>query len=100
VSVYTCENGADALHEVKSRPATFFSAIITDLQMPIMDGRALVRALEELPVETPTIVLISAYEASVAQRELNAHAAFEKPFDPFALLERVRAFADMRQEGE
>src|SRR5689334_11355430 len=60
--VYMAAHGADALREVQAHPAEFFSVILCDLEMPVMDGRGLVRALGELSVATP-LMLVSAYGA-------------------------------------
>jgi DNA-binding response OmpR family regulator len=87
IAVYMAGNGQEALDMVKERQ---FDLLIVDLQMPVMDGRTFVRELRALPCDTPVLVL-SAYEAQRAQRELGAEAGMDKPFDPTMLTERVRA---------
>jgi CheY-like chemotaxis protein len=92
LAVHACENGADALKELKTRPKDFFSVIVTDLKMPIMDGYEVVRAVQELPVAAP-VMLISGHGPEAAGRELGVADALEKPFDPFELAERVKSLA-------
>jgi len=36
--VHTAENGKEALELVKQKPKTFFSVIMLDINMPVMDG--------------------------------------------------------------
>jgi len=84
--VRTAADGRMALDEVRQRA---FDAIVLDLQMPVMDGRAFYRALRGLSSDVP-VLLLSAYEGRSAQRELGADDALDKPFDPFVLIERLR----------
>jgi CheY-like chemotaxis protein len=84
--VHMDENGAAALEVVRgSRP---FDLIVLDLTMPVMDGPTFFRALRALPCGSP-VLLLSAYGAQAARRELGAEAAMDKPFDPFLLADRV-----------
>jgi DNA-binding response OmpR family regulator len=55
--------------------------ITLDLRLPDLNGRQLFRRIRETGIEAP-IVIVSAYGARAAQRELGADAAVEKPFDP------------------
>ena len=63
-------------------------AIILDLEMPVMNGRAFYRALRADGHQTPVLIL-SAYGAKSAQAELGANAALDKPFEPDELVERT-----------
>ena len=36
--IETAENGLEALEKVKAHPRTYFTAIVLDISMPIMDG--------------------------------------------------------------
>jgi len=85
--VASAANGETALAEVEAnRP----DAIVLDLEMPVMDGRAFFRTLRARGDRTPVLVL-SAYNARRAQRELGADGHLEKPFDPEALIGAVRS---------
>jgi CheY-like chemotaxis protein len=84
--VHMAEHGAAALEAVRSSHQ--YDLIVLDLQMPIMDGPTFYRELRALPSDVP-VLLLSAYGAQAARRELGAEAAMDKPFDPFILVERV-----------
>src|SRR5687767_170645 len=60
------------------------NAIILDLNMPEMDGREFFRRAREIGYGGPVLIL-SAYGAEAAQKELGAEAALSKPFEPQAL---------------
>jgi DNA-binding response OmpR family regulator len=86
IEVVSAADGLEGLDAIESRPV---DAIVLDLQMPRMDGRAFLRELRRRGNATPVIIL-SAYGAEQARRELQAEAALEKPFDPDVLIGRVR----------
>ena len=65
-----------------------FDAVVLDLQMPGLDGRGLFRAMRSRGYEMP-VLLLSAYGARSAARELGADASMEKPFDIDELIERI-----------
>jgi DNA-binding response OmpR family regulator len=65
------------------------STIILDLNMPLMDGRTYFGELRVLTRRTP-VMLLSAFDAEAAQRELGAEAAMSKPFDPVQLTDHVQ----------
>jgi DNA-binding response OmpR family regulator len=75
-----------ALDEVTKSPP---DAIILDLEMPLMNGRAFFQAAREAGVRTP-ILILSAYGARNAQQELGAEAFVDKPFEPELLLDKAR----------
>lgn len=85
--VCTAANGALALDQISIEQMP--DAIVLDLEMPVMDGRSFYRALRKLGIEVPVLVL-SAYGARSAQRELGANAYLNKPFDPEELVSQVR----------
>ena len=79
--------GRSALEKIKARPP---DAIVLDLRMPDMDGRALLLAVRALGL-APRVVLFSADRAVAdAARELACESFVEKPFAPEGLLEAVR----------
>jgi CheY-like chemotaxis protein len=79
-------NGLEALEYLKESSA---SLILLDLQMPVMDGRSFFQELRSKGDNTPVIIL-SAYNADRACRELGADAALSKPADPDAIGTLVR----------
>ena len=83
--VMTAANGEDGLAKaVTCEP----EAIILDLAMPRMDGWTFYRELRARDVDAPVLIL-SAYDARYAQRQLGADAYVVKPFDIDELVERV-----------
>lgn len=81
-------SGRDALHLAE---AYDFELIVTDLQMPGMDGVALLRALRARRVYSPVIVMSGSPEAD--RGDILASGAFEflpKPFNTADLLTAAR----------
>lgn len=76
-SVHSVANGAEALECVHRED---YDLIVLDLDMPVMDGREFCRRMKELGKFAPTLIL-SAYRAHEAAKELGASAALDKPFD-------------------
>ena len=88
---YEVVEAADAessLETAKTRPV---DAVLTDHNLPGMDGLDLVRALRALPqhADTPIVVLTTerSEELRNAGREAGANGWMVKPFDPERLLE-------------
>jgi DNA-binding NtrC family response regulator len=75
-----CASASEGLKLVEQAP---FDVIITDLQMPGMDGLAFIRALAGRRVEAQ-IVMVTAFASVASAVEAMRHGAFdyiEKPFD-------------------
>ena|SRR2546425_8974136 len=89
LEVATAEDGLAALGKLASGN---FDVVVLDLQMPGMDGRAVFREMRARG-DAPPVIILSAYGAEIARRQLGAAAAINKPFDPDQLLETVRAVA-------
>lgn len=100
VSVVTAENGRNAMDVLLGNGPTV-DLILTDLQMPEMDGVSLLRHLGSLPVPPP-VILMSAEDpgilgaaGSVAKAlDLDLIGVVEKPITSIALLpllERTRS---------
>ncbi len=99
----TAEDGQDALEKLASFPA---QVIITDLEMPRLDGFELLRRLAEQGNIPPTIVLTAygSIENAVATvHDLGAYWFVEKPIKPAALqvlLARAVESSSLSQEKE
>lgn len=65
ITVTLCRSAAEALKSVQSNS---FDAILTDYEMPDMNGMGLARALREQGIQTPVILLTS--NPSVCRNEL------------------------------
>ena len=89
--VVEAKDGADALAAVETIHADM---VITDVNMPEMDGLRLVRALRELRQYrfTPILVLTTESGADIKQRgrEAGASGWLVKPFDPEQLRQTVQ----------
>lgn len=90
-SVSEAVNGADGLAKAQ---AERFDLIVTDLNMPIMDGLTMIEELRKIPSQTgiPIIFLTTESDAALKTRAKNAGATgwLTKPFDPENLVKIVR----------
>ena len=91
--VATARDGTAGLERLDSDE---FDVIVLDLQMPGMDGRTFYREMVSRGYEAP-VVILSAYGAEKAKRELGAAAAVAKPFDPDMLIETVRGLVNYKE---
>jgi DNA-binding response OmpR family regulator len=89
LEVGTARDGKEALEELDQED---YDVVILDLQMPRMNGRAFFHEMISRG-HKPKVVILSAYGAEEAQRELDVAAAVPKPFDPDVLIETVRKVA-------
>jgi len=84
-------HGADALEKLGAHRA---DVIITDLNMPVMDGLQLIRSVRANPSHKGTPILMLTTEADdtkkSAGREAGATGWLVKPFDPEKLVQTVR----------
>lgn len=84
--VALAEDGQAALERLKAQTTERPAVVLTDLDMPRLDGLGLARALQADPAlrDLPLLVLTArADEATFAQaRALGAHHCLVKPFDP------------------
>lgn len=82
-------DGADALQKFKGGE---FDLIITDINMPVMDGFALTRAIREFDDNTPILALTT--EGEQAKRTSGQEAGVDgwivKPFKPAQFLAIVK----------
>ena len=84
-------NGTDALNAVKLLK---FDLVISDLNMPVMDGLTFIRNLRNLAAykHTPILVLTTDMDPAKkkAAKESGATGWLVKPFDPDQLLATIR----------
>lgn len=85
------DNGQSGLDAAKS--AGSVDLVVTDLNMPIMDGLGLIRGLRELPEYkfTPILMLTTETDGAkkTAGKEAGATGWITKPFEPEKLLKTV-----------
>jgi two-component system chemotaxis response regulator CheY len=77
--------------------------IITDINMPVLDGFGLIRAVRQLPQHRCTPILVVTTEAGEALkqrgREAGATGWLVKPFQPEQLLETTLRALELRQRA-
>lgn len=98
-AVRVAGDGVAALEALEDGPVDI---IVSDVLMPRLDGRALVRRLREASDWTPVILLTkvdAAFERSAALDE-GADDYLGKPFDPPELVSRIRAVLRRTTPGE
>jgi len=92
-SVEEAGDGAEALEKAKTR---VFDLVVTDHNMPRMDGVTLVRALRGLPDYDAVALIVLSTETGAdlkaKGREAGATGWMAKPFDPEKMLGIVRQF--------
>lgn len=90
-SVTEAVNGADGLEKAR---AGHYDLIVTDLNMPVMDGLTMIEELRRTPGQTgvPIIFLTTESDAALKTRAKAAGATgwLTKPFDPENLVKIVR----------
>ena len=86
-------DGAEALDKARAR---VFDLVVTDHNMPRMDGVTLVRALRALPEYDDVALIVlsteTGAELKAKGREAGATGWMAKPFDPQKMLDIVRQF--------
>jgi two-component system, OmpR family, alkaline phosphatase synthesis response regulator PhoP len=99
IDVRTANNGEDAWHEIeRSRP----DLVVTDLQMPRLDGFGLCRRIRDNPLtrDLPIIMLTAkGYELSPAEstEKYGISKLMVKPFSPRELLRTIEQILGDRQ---
>jgi DNA-binding response OmpR family regulator len=86
---YGVTTAADGVEGLAALGSDTFALVVLDLQMPIMDGRAMFAEMQRLGIGIP-VVLVSAYGAEAARQELRAAGAVSKPFDTAVLVDRIQ----------
>jgi len=87
--VTLAEDGADALAKFK---AGQFDLIVTDINMPVMDGYAFVKSVRQMNNEIPVLALTT--EGEQTKKSLGQQVGFDgwivKPFKPAQFLAIVK----------
>jgi len=93
--IIEAEHGKEALAAAKAQPGDL---LLTDLNMPVMDGETLVKWVKASPKlsELPVIVITSAGNpAKEAQLlELGAYRVLNKPVSPPLMMDALSEFLD------
>jgi DNA-binding NtrC family response regulator len=96
--VTAVDNGAAAVEAARGQR---FSAAVTDLRMPGMDGLATMKALKQIDPDLPVIVAtgFASEVASVAFGQQGAFGLILKPFGIDDFLDLVRSAVDERENN-
>lgn len=84
--VATATDGEEGLRKVE---ADLPDVIVTDLQMPVLDGEGFCRELRAREVDVP-ILILAAHGARRALATCDAQAYLDKPFETDALVSAVQ----------
>ncbi|MBU8543558.1 MULTISPECIES: response regulator [Roseomonadaceae] len=89
--VVEAENGAEGLKQAKAAPVNM---IVTDLNMPVMDGLTFIRELRKLPAYKGVPIIFLTTESDAARKQeaklAGATGWITKPFQQDQLLNVVR----------
>lgn len=92
-TVLTAMDGQQAL-QILALDGARPDIVVTDMVMPVVDGFTFLRRYAERPSPRPPVLaLCTVAEHLPAAVQTGADEAMEKPFDPDALIERVRQLA-------
>lgn len=88
---YECLESANGVDGLKKLKANEISLIITDINMPEMDGITFITEIRKINDDVPIIVLTTETDSGVKQDALNrgADGYLVKPFKPEQLIELV-----------
>ena len=98
--VVEAEDGVKALELAKTRS---IDVVLTDQNMPNLDGLSLVKNLRGLPAykDTPIMMLTTESSAEMKQKGRDAGATgwMVKPFDPDKLVRMLKSLIGMKRSG-
>jgi len=98
--VVEAEDGVKALEAAKTHA---IDVVLTDQNMPNMDGLSLVKNLRGLPAykDTPIMMLTTESSAEMKQKGRDAGATgwMVKPFDPDKLVRMLKSLIGMKSKG-
>lgn len=97
---YQVEVAGDGREALEALAAGYFSVLITDLEMPNMDGFELIAAVQgSLDTEDLPIIAITGHDELSARVHdyQGLYGIFKKPWNDRELLKRVEALASLRK---
>ncbi len=93
--IIEAEHGKEALTAAKAQPVDL---LLTDLNMPVMDGETLVKWVKASPKlsDLPVVVITSAGNPAKEEQllALGAHRVLNKPVSPPVMMEALADFLD------
>lgn len=96
--VDTCSNGKEGLERLQQDDS--YNCILTDLQMPEMDGMLFLKQAKELFPSIPVIMVTgqATVDRAIEALKLGATALIEKPFDANKIKQIVREVLSLRSK--
>lgn len=97
--VDACNNGQEAMEFLKKK---HFDLVITDLFMPVMDGRQLLDEIQKASLDVE-VIMLTAYgtiEKAVEAMKAGAYSYITKGNDPEELLLEVRKIKDKKKMAQ
>ncbi len=92
--IVTAENGGEAMELLEK--GEVFDLVVTDMNMPVMDGIELTRKIRELPALGEVPIIMATTESEKSQTELAQKAGVNdfltKPFSPEVLQNKIKEF--------
>ena len=90
IPVETAVDGSDALAKVQERLPRL---VLLDMRMPGMDGWGFARALRQLELEPPVVVMTAAADARRWADEIGAVGVVPKPFGASELIGAIQRYS-------
>ena len=96
---YRCESAANGIEAMQKVRQSNFDAVITDLQMPEMDGIVLTRELRQHFSDLPVMIMTGQPDDSVVESAMSAGAKefVSKPFEISELMMRLHQMLHIRK---
>ena len=93
---YKVEEAADGVEALELARRHVYDLVVTDQNMPRMDGISLIRELRCLAAYDPVALLVLSTEVNPELKQMGREAGatgwMAKPFDPQRMLDIVRTF--------
>lgn len=88
---YEVESFASAVDFIKAAASIPLGCVVSDVQMPDMDGLELQKRLNEMQLHFPVVIVTGHADVAIAVRAMKAGAVdfIEKPFEEKAILDSI-----------
>jgi sigma-B regulation protein RsbU (phosphoserine phosphatase) len=95
-TVWEAKDGQEAWNRFLEAGDREIALVLTDIEMPVMDGLELVARIRGVAPDVPIAILSSVEDAQAHKQALRLHVNhfLEKPFSSEALLDRVRQLVE------
>lgn len=89
IDVDTAQDGVGAWEHLEKNQ---YDLVLLDMNMPRMFGHEVLRKMREHQIDTPVMIMTAFGEEALIEevRRLGISAQFEKPFDIYGMMEKVK----------